>query len=84
MKTACSEARIVSFTGGFSADWEVVARLLDLEDRGACFRLEQGNRFRVIPPSVLTPDDVAFLRARRDEARAVIAYSQLIGNGPTN
>jgi hypothetical protein len=36
--------------------------------------LEDGGRFRVVPPDRLTPDDVVFLRARRDEARQVLEY----------
>lgn len=71
---ACSDA-LVTFRGGFVADWAVVRRILDLEARGCSFRLEEAGRFRVVPPSQLTPDDVTFLRARRDEARAVIQYA---------
>jgi hypothetical protein len=51
-----------------------VRRLLEIEARGCSFRLEDGGRFRVVPPERLTPEDVAFLRARRDEARQVIAH----------
>jgi len=71
--TVCSE-QLVNFRGGFVADWAVVQRLLELEGRGCSFKLEDGSRFRVIPPDRLTPDDVAFLRARRDEARQVLEY----------
>ena len=72
---ACSESSgLVTFRGGFVADWAVVARLLDLEARGCTFRLEDGGRFRVMPPDRLTADDAAFLRARRDEARQVLEY----------
>lgn len=72
MPTVSSE--LVTFRGGFVADWAVVHRLLDLEARGCRFVLEAGGRFRVVPPSALTADDKVFLRARRDEARAVIEY----------
>lgn len=68
-------SNLVTFKGGFVADWAVVARLLDLEARGARLELLDDDRFQVTPPSVLTPDDVAFLEARRDEALAVIAYT---------
>ena len=72
---ACSESSgLVTFRGGFVADWTVVRRLLDIEARGCSFRLEDGGRFRVLPPDRLTADDVAFLRARRDEARQVLEY----------
>ena len=43
------------------------------EKRGGRFELEPDGGFRVIPPSVLTADDTAFLRAR-DEARQVLEY----------
>lgn len=74
---ACSEAStLVTFRGGFVADWTVVRRLLDLEARGCSFQLETHGGFRVVPPDRLTSDDVAFLRARRDEARQVLAAYQ--------
>ena len=68
-----SDRQTVVFRGGFSADWEVVRRLLDLEARGATFRRETSG-FRVVPADVLTQDDVAFLRAHREEARRVLDY----------
>jgi len=72
---ACSEApTLVTFRGGFVADGCVVRVLLDLEARGCTFRLEDDGRFRVLPPDRLTVEDVAFLRAHRDEARRVLAY----------
>ena len=72
---ACSESpALVTFRGGFVADWEIVRRLLDIEARGCSFQLEDGGRFRVVPPDRLTADDVTFLRARRDEARQVLEY----------
>lgn len=77
---ACSE--LVNFRGGFVANWAVVQRLLDLESRGCSFRLEDGGRFRIIPPDRLTAEDVAFLRARRDEARACIEYCERIAELP--
>ena len=72
---ACSEAHaLVTFRGGFVADGAIVRRLLDIEARGCSFQLEGGGRFRVVPADRLTPDDVAFLRKRRDEARRVLEY----------
>jgi hypothetical protein len=73
---ASSESNVVVFRGGFSAPWPTVQRLLDLEARGATFELLPDDRFRVVPSSLLTPTDVAFLRAHRDEARQVIAYTE--------
>ena len=65
---------LVTFRGGFVAPWPVVARLLDLEARGARFALLDGGRFRVEPADVLTPGDRVFLTAHRDEARRVLDY----------
>ncbi len=65
---------LVTFGGGFTADWTVVSRLLDLEARGVRFELSDHGRFRVAPLSVLTANDREFLTAHRDEARAVIIY----------
>ena len=80
----CSEApTLVTFRGGFCADWVLVARLLDLEARGATFHLVDGGRFRVSPPATLTPEDIAVLRQRRDEARAVLEYiEQMLSESP--
>jgi hypothetical protein len=72
---ACSEApELVTFRGGFIANWAVVYRLNDLQARGCIFVLEDAGRFRVIPPDRLTAEDVMFLRQHRDEARQIIAY----------
>ena len=80
MPTACSE--LVTFKGGFVAQWTLVSRLLDLEARGATFQLLADGRFRVDPSSVLTPDDTVFLRMYRDEARAYIEYVEQIAEQP--
>lgn len=61
----CSD-ELVTFKGGFVASLSVVSKLLDIESRGCAFQLEDGGRFRVVPPDRLTMDDVAFLRTRRD------------------
>ena len=74
MRASSDPPVLVTFRGGFVADWTVVSRLLDLEARGARFELVDGGRFRVTPPAILTPADRTFLRARRDEARAIIGY----------
>ncbi len=79
---ACSELALVTFRGGFVAEWVLVQRLLDLEGRGCRFTLEAGGRFRVIPPDRLTAEDVAFLRARRDEARTCIDYIERMAELP--
>jgi hypothetical protein len=65
---------LVTFRGGFVADWAIVSRLLDLEARGCTFSLQADGRFRVRPPEQLTTDDVAFLRGHRDAVRSVLEY----------
>jgi hypothetical protein len=65
---------LVVFRGGFSADWNLVRRLLELEERGARLSLEPDGRFRVRPAAVLTDEDIAVLTERRDEARRIIDY----------
>ena len=65
---------LVTFRGGFVADWSVVSRLLQIETRGGCFELTSTGGFRVTPGSILTPEDVSFLRQHRDEARRVLQY----------
>jgi hypothetical protein len=74
MPTSTETPTLVTFRGGFVAEWLVVEWLLDLEARGARFELVDGGRFLVMPPAILTPADRTFLQARRDEARAVIRY----------
>lgn len=76
MPTRCSESgpALVTFRGGFVADWHLVARLLDIEARGCTFQPEDNGRFRVTPADRLTPADRTVLRARRDEARRIIDY----------
>ena len=71
---ASSKDRLVTFRGGFVASLGVVERLLAIEARGARFVPLAGGRFKVDPPSVLTPEDTTFLKANRDEARRVLAY----------
>jgi len=69
-----SERQLVTLKGGYVVDWTVAGRLLDIEARGGRFELLADGRFRVVPSSVLTAEDVAFLREHRDEARRVVAY----------
>jgi hypothetical protein len=74
--SACSEApTLVMFRGGFVAPLRVLSVLWQLENRGARFELEAEGGFRVIPASILTVDDTAFLRRHRDEARRVLEYA---------
>lgn len=74
MTAFSSEGQLVTFRDGVTAARAVVERLLDLEGRGAAFRLEAGGRFSVTPHSVLTSDDIAFLQAHRNEARRILEY----------
>lgn len=71
----CSEhSLVVTLRGGFVVAVAVVHRLIDLEMRGATFIREANGQFRVVPATVLTPDDIAFLHAHRDECRRVLDY----------
>jgi len=84
---ASSEApALVTFRGGFVADWEVVRRLLELEARGARLELLIDGRIRVSPPEALDIESRDFLRAHRDEARRVLEYqaddSHLFSDAP--
>lgn len=72
---ASSDDRLVTFRGGFTASLEVVQRLLTIESRGAQFVSQADGRFRVDPPSAMTPEDATFLKAHRDEARRVLSYT---------
>jgi hypothetical protein len=74
MSAELSERLLVTFRGGFVADWHVVSKLLDLEARGARFELLADGRIRVSPAELLDSDSREFLRARRDEARRVLQY----------
>lgn len=65
---------LVTFRGGFVADWTVVSRLLAIEIRGGRFELTSDGGFRVTPGSILTPEDIGLLRQHRDEARLVLEY----------
>jgi hypothetical protein len=71
---SASPVQVITFRGGFTADWGIVARLLDLEARGLRFELSDGGRFRVAPVSVLTAADRAFLIAHRDGVHGIVAY----------
>jgi hypothetical protein len=77
-----ASSELVTLKGGIVVDWSIVQRLLDLEARGAAFTLEDGGRFRVVPPAMLTGDDVAFLRLHRDAIRQVLAYSEAMAAAP--
>ena len=74
MQASSKSSALVTFRGGFVADWAIVQRLLAIEARGCSFHLEGGGRFRVVPPDRLTAEDVALLQAHRDEARQVLEY----------
>lgn len=74
MPTTFEPPALVTFSGGFVADWCVVRRLLDLEAKGARFVLLADGRIRVEPPGLLDAESREFLRAHRDEARAIVGY----------
>jgi len=73
--STCSDApTLVTFSGGFVADWQVVRRLLDLEARGGRFVLLADGRIRVEPAGLLDAESRVFLRAHLVEARRVLEY----------
>ena len=74
MMTSSDGGPLVIFRGGFVADLALVKRLWDIEARGCSFHRKDDGGFRVVPSGQLTPDEVDFFRARRDEARRVLAY----------
>lgn len=83
MASSDATPELVTFRDGFVADLRLVERMIAIESRAAgCFRLEDAGRFRVVPPSILTPDDVAVLRARRDEVRQIIEYVERMCEAP--
>jgi hypothetical protein len=64
----------VVLRGGLIVPLVVLQVLWEFEDRGARFELKDDGGFRVIPPSVLTANDIAVLKAHREEARQVLEY----------
>ena len=72
--TSSDDGQLVTFRGDFVADLALVKRLWDIEARGCSFHRKDDGGFRVVPKGQLTPDEVDFFRARRDEARRVLAY----------
>jgi hypothetical protein len=77
-----ASSNLVTFQGGFVADMAVVARLIDIESRGGRLQLEPAGHFRVVPPAVLTPEDIQVLHQRRKEARAIIEYCDKLAEKP--
>ncbi len=51
----------------------VVRHLLDMESRGVVFTVTETG-VDVRPAALVTPADIAFLRAHRDDVRAIVAY----------
>lgn len=67
---------LVTFRGGFVASMAVVQRLIDLQERGCAFELQESGSFRVVPVSLLNEFDVRFLRDRQHEVRQVLEYEE--------
>ena len=72
--SSSSDRRLVTFRGGFVADWSLVERLIEIEHKGGRFHLLDDGRFAVRPSSILTSTEADYLRAHRDEARQVLEY----------
>lgn len=75
-------SEVVTFKGGLVMPVAIIRRLIDLEDRGAEFHLEPGGHFRVVPPTLLTPDDTHFIREHRDLVRDAIIYGKAMAAAP--
>src|SRR5215472_2831996 len=75
MRTNTEESAVlVALRGGLAVDWRIVARVLELEDRGIVFVLLETRKFRVRPSDLLTDDDRVFLRTHRDEIQRLLEF----------
>jgi hypothetical protein len=65
---------LVTFRGGFVADWRVVEKVIQLEAKDARFTVLHGDRIQIEPAGLLDPDTRVFPAAHRAEAIAVLRY----------
>jgi hypothetical protein len=65
---------VVTLSGGLTVSCAVLAQLLDIEARGCTFELLADGRICVRPVGRLTPEEIAFLKQHRDEARRILQY----------
>ncbi len=65
---------LIPLTGGFAARTSVVLWLLQRSER-LRFRIEPDGALFVSPRTATTADDLAFIRAHRDEILACVRYS---------
>jgi len=75
-------SELVTLKGGVVMPVEIIRLLIDLENRGAEFHLEPGGHFRVVPATLLTPDDTHFIREHRDLVRDAIIYNKAMAAAP--
>jgi hypothetical protein len=76
------DAVLVPLRDGPAVPAGVIRWLLRAEDRGLVFRAEPDGRLHVGPREVVTPDDLAFVKARRDVVLACVAYIDRIAQEP--
>lgn len=71
---ASSDSELLTLKGGLTLPLGVIRRMIEIEAKGGAFTLLADGHFRVLPVSVLTTDDAAFLRAHRALVRSAVAY----------
>lgn len=69
---ACSETVVLK--GGVIASLDALRLGWDLESRGFCLE-PLGDKLRVTPYTALTREDVAAIRAHRDELLRLVIYT---------
>lgn len=74
MPAISSERDRVFLSGGLVVDRAVLYAVLDLEQLGARFTVQPDGRIRVDPPGLLDATTREFLRASRDQVRAIVTY----------
>ena len=72
--TSSDTALVVTLSGGVTVSCAVLAKLLDIEARGCSFELLADGRICIRPAGRLQPEEIAFLKQHRDEARRILEY----------
>lgn len=73
---------LVPLRGGPTVPTSLVLRMLDMEDRGARFRIEPDGRLHVGPRAAVTAADLAFCREHRDLVLACVSYIDRMCEAP--
>jgi hypothetical protein len=67
-------ANLVTLSGGFVCDWDVVTKLIDLEMRDVKLTLNRDQELEIPPGSGLTFEEWRYLWANRREVERVVLY----------